>query len=232
MKLLPRISLVCAIALFIAAPARADFAGTVTGRGMSAAGISFSMLVNGFDDLSASGSMAVGFVGSERFVVAQARCIVVVDNAALVVGSVVSSSDPVSGDVAFALTDGAVDEFGWGIVPRLSCVDWLSPPPMETTMLSSPLTQGSLSIEFRSPAERLADMIGELQTGTANASSFVAKLQSASASMAAGNAEATCNKLDAFANEVRAQTGKKLSQADADALLRETAAIKTKVGCP
>jgi hypothetical protein len=84
----------------------------------------------------------------------------------------------------------------------------------------------------RTAEEQVADLITQLQTNPAGpGNSYTAKLTAIGASIAAGDAAATCQRLNAFANEVRAQTGKKLTQTEADALLRETAAIKTKAGC-
>ena len=84
----------------------------------------------------------------------------------------------------------------------------------------------------RTAAQQLADLITQLQTSPAGpGNSYMAKLQGIADSVAEGDTKGACSKLAAFENEVAAQTGKKLTQSDADALLRESAAIKTKAGC-
>lgn len=84
----------------------------------------------------------------------------------------------------------------------------------------------------RTAGEQVADLITQLQSSPAGpGNSYLSKLQSIAASIEGGNANAACNKLGAFESEVRAQTGRKLTQSEADVLLTETAAIKTKEGC-
>ena len=85
----------------------------------------------------------------------------------------------------------------------------------------------------RTAEQQLDDLITELQTTPAGpGSSYLSKLEAIAAALESGNAQAACSKLRALENEVRAQTGKKLTQAEADVLLRETAALGTKAGCP
>lgn len=85
----------------------------------------------------------------------------------------------------------------------------------------------------RTAAGQLADLIAQLQSAPLGpGNSFLTKLQAVAASIGAGDTQGACNQLAAFENEVHAQTGKKLTQAEANALLVEVAAIKTKVGCP
>jgi hypothetical protein len=97
------------------------------------------------------------------------------------------------------------------------------------------LQSGDLTVthDGRTAEEQLAELIAQLQSAsTGPGGSYLAKLDSIAESITAGNSDAACGKLDAFASEVRAQANKKLAQAEADALLREAAAIKTKVACP
>lgn len=85
----------------------------------------------------------------------------------------------------------------------------------------------------RTADEQLTDLITELQTAPIGpGNSYMAKLEGIAGSIGDGNVDATCRKLRAFENEVQAQSGKKLTASEADALLREAAAIKTKAGCP
>ena len=85
----------------------------------------------------------------------------------------------------------------------------------------------------RTAEELLADLIAELQNSPVGpGNSFLAKLSAIAASIGSGNTGSACNQLNAFANEVRAQTGKKLTQSEADVLLAQTDVIETKAGCP
>lgn len=61
--------------------------------------------------------------------------------------------------------------------------------------------------------------------------SLNAKLQSALADLAAGDTADACNSLTAFLNEVSAQAGKKLTQAQADQLTAAATAIQDDLGC-
>jgi len=89
------------------------------------------------------------------------------------------------------------------------------------------------AIDDRSAEQQLNDLIAELRAAPAGpGSSYLAKLQSISASIGSGNTSTACNQLAAFANEVRAQTGKKLTEAEAASLLASVAALRAKVGCP
>ena len=74
----------------------------------------------------------------------------------------------------------------------------------------------------------LAPSLG-LQPGTAN--SLVVKLQGAASALDRGNTEAACGSLGAFLNEVNAQTGKKLTAAQADLLMAEATRIRAVIGC-
>lgn len=83
--------------------------------------------------------------------------------------------------------------------------------------------------------ELTQDLVGQVQglglpTGTAN--SLVAKLQAALGSISAGDATTACNQLNAFINEVQAQSGKKIDASDATALIEAAENIKTDLGCP
>jgi parallel beta-helix repeat protein len=83
--------------------------------------------------------------------------------------------------------------------------------------------------------ELTQDLVGQVQglglpTGTAN--SLVAKLQAALGSISAGDATTACNQLNAFINEVQAQSGKKIDAPDATALIQAAEKIKTELGCP
>jgi Tol biopolymer transport system component len=86
----------------------------------------------------------------------------------------------------------------------------------------------------RTPAERIQDLIAlvksfNLHPGTAN--SLIAKLQNALKALNAGDTQTACAGLKAFTSEVRAQSGKKLTAAQATQLTDEANAIRTALGC-
>ena len=69
-----------------------------------------------------------------------------------------------------------------------------------------------------------------LQSGTAN--SLDAKLQAVQASLAANDVTDACIQISSFVSEVMAQSGKKLTVAQANQLLARANVIKTSLGCP
>lgn len=69
-----------------------------------------------------------------------------------------------------------------------------------------------------------------LQRGIEN--SLVVKLERAEAAESRGDLTAACNLLDAFINEVNAQSGKALTTAQADQLIKAASQIKVGLGCP
>ena len=85
-----------------------------------------------------------------------------------------------------------------------------------------------------SPVEQIDDLIAlvqglGLQSGTAN--SLIVKLEAATNALGRGNNQAACGSLGAFLNEVNAQTGKKLTAAEADTLIAEATRIRAGLGC-
>ena len=84
------------------------------------------------------------------------------------------------------------------------------------------------------PSERVANLINlvnsfNLHHGTAN--SLLVKLNHAQGALGAGDAAAACNDLASFINEVRAQSGKKLTAAQASQLTNEATLIRAAIGC-
>jgi hypothetical protein len=62
--------------------------------------------------------------------------------------------------------------------------------------------------------------------------SLTAKLNSVIASLAAGATNAACNQLNAFINEVMAQSGKKITTSDAKFLIDQAQQIRAVLACP
>lgn len=84
------------------------------------------------------------------------------------------------------------------------------------------------------PAERITDLIAlvksfNLHQGTTN--SLIVKLQHALKALNAGDTQGACASLKAFANEVTAQSGKKLPAVQATQLTDEVNAIRVALGC-
>lgn len=86
--------------------------------------------------------------------------------------------------------------------------------------------------EFQEPleyaaaeTEQLAEKLETLDLPAGTASSLASKLENAVASMEQGQTNAAINKLEAFIHEVEAQRGKKIVEAEADALIAAAQAI-------
>jgi hypothetical protein len=80
----------------------------------------------------------------------------------------------------------------------------------------------------------IAELIGEVEElGLPHgiARSLLAKLGGAQRRLDAGNLAAACDKLGAFANEVRAQTGKRIDAAEAAELVSQVSAVRASLGC-
>jgi hypothetical protein len=85
------------------------------------------------------------------------------------------------------------------------------------------------------PAQQLSNLAStitgfNLPQGTAN--SLLAKVNAATDSLAVGDTTAACNELNALINEVNAQSGKKLMQGQAQAIVDAAQAIRSALGCP
>ncbi|HEY6778658.1 MAG TPA: FG-GAP-like repeat-containing protein, partial [Thermoleophilaceae bacterium] len=61
--------------------------------------------------------------------------------------------------------------------------------------------------------------------------SLLAKLERAQRSLARGNTAGACRRLAAFANQVAAQSGKKIPPAEAEALIADALALRESLGC-
>jgi hypothetical protein len=68
-------------------------------------------------------------------------------------------------------------------------------------------------------------------TGVGPGASLVSKVQDATTYAAAGDKADACQTLDAFIQEVRAQSGKKLTAAQAAQFIAEAQRIKLALGC-
>jgi hypothetical protein len=94
-------------------------------------------------------------------------------------------------------------------------------------------TSGSFNVHVTSASQQATNLI-DLVNNLPNApgGSLNAKLNNILAAINAGQTANACSQLNAFVNEVNAQSGKKISVADANALITAAQAIKTALGCP
>jgi hypothetical protein len=103
----------------------------------------------------------------------------------------------------------------------------------DSRLVATWLVNGNIYAQLYAPADLLvADTIAYIEslplaTGTKNA--LTSKLETALASLAAGNINAFANKINAFKNYIEAQSGKKITQADADVLLDAADALVASV---
>jgi hypothetical protein len=84
------------------------------------------------------------------------------------------------------------------------------------------------------PPPKIAEVVATVQAlGLAHGTerSLLAKLDAGQKSLDAGRASAACGPLGAFANEVRAQSGKKIPGAHAAALIESANSVSESVGC-
>ena len=117
--------------------------------------------------------------------------------------------------------------------------------PIGTTLVgcsatdsSNNLTAGGFVVTVTGAADQLTALTSfvqslNLQQGITN--SLDAKLQNAEAAFAAakaGNLATACSLLTAFINEVQAQSGKKITAAQAADLIAAANQIKSVLGCP
>jgi hypothetical protein len=95
-------------------------------------------------------------------------------------------------------------------------------------------TNGTFKIIVKGVAAQLTDLtalVKDFKLLNGIESSLVIKLQSALTEAKEGHACAASNKLKAFMNEVQAQSGKKISTAQANQMLAAAARIRTVMGC-
>jgi HYR domain/Carboxypeptidase regulatory-like domain len=87
----------------------------------------------------------------------------------------------------------------------------------------------SFKVTVLSAAQQASGLLTTVATSFPQASGL---LQNALDSLNAGNTGAACNQMSAFINQVQAQSGKKLTVAQANQLIASAAQIKGAIGCP
>jgi probable HAF family extracellular repeat protein len=88
----------------------------------------------------------------------------------------------------------------------------------------------SFEVHVKDAAEQIDDLIARVE-GLRRGTSLTDKLAAAKAALALGNRTTACEKLDGFANEAEAQSGKKLTAAQAAELTASANRIRAVLGC-
>jgi hypothetical protein len=92
---------------------------------------------------------------------------------------------------------------------------------------SAPAT---FNITVQGGSAQLGDLLADVQ-GVGPGKSLAAKVEAAQAALAAGDTVGACAALDSFLAEVRAQSGKKITVPQAQALAADANRIKAVIGC-
>jgi uncharacterized protein YjiK len=97
------------------------------------------------------------------------------------------------------------------------------------TDAASNSTHRSFTVHVKSAAEQLADLLGDV-SGVGPGNSLSAKLSGVLSKVASGDKQGARNALDAFVNEVNAQTGKKITAAQAASFIAQATNIQATLG--
>ena len=101
-----------------------------------------------------------------------------------------------------------------------------------TWMGIAPAASTTITINNVVAADPLGTLIAAVQALTIdNKNGFLAKLQAARDLIAKGNNAAACGPIGAFISLVQAQSGKKLTVAQANGFIAQANAIRTMLGC-
>ena len=103
--------------------------------------------------------------------------------------------------------------------------------PNGSVLIAAGTADNSAELFVTSPAQLLANLLAAV-TGVGPGTSLADKVNAAQAAYAAGDVPRTCEFLNAFINQVKAQTAKKsIVQGTADALIADATRIQTVLGC-
>ncbi len=144
------------------------------------------------------------------------------------------ATSPAGAIVTYALP-GATDDVAVASVSCLPASGSLFPIGNSTVTCTATDTHGNVAtssfvVHVAGASEQLESLLAAVaNVGPGN--SLASKVESALASIASGNLGAACNKLDALLNEVRAQTGKKITPAMAAQITASVNQIRAVIGC-
>ena len=88
----------------------------------------------------------------------------------------------------------------------------------------------SFSVHVKGAAEQLAEL-GETVQGVGPATSLADKVSDARIALSTGDVPGTCTILNAFINQVKAQSGKSIPPGTASGLITQAMRIRTVLGC-
>ena len=92
------------------------------------------------------------------------------------------------------------------------------------------LSTCSFTVHVKGPAEQLQDLLLAV-TNVPPGKSLASKVQDALNAVQSGNTAGACSTLSDFMSEVKAQSGKKLTDAQANSFLTDAARIRAVLGC-
>ena len=98
------------------------------------------------------------------------------------------------------------------------------------TDASGNIARKSFTVHVKGVSEQLADL-GTAVVGVGPGKSLADKIAEAQADVAANDIDDACGVLGAFVHEVKAQTGKKITLAEAASLTADAARIESVLGC-
>ena len=90
---------------------------------------------------------------------------------------------------------------------------------------------GVASVACPASIDSLLTYVGAIGIHEGIKNSLLAKLKNAQSDLTSGDKGAACDLLTAFSNQVAAQSGKKISVADANRLIADAAAVQDELGC-
>ena len=234
-----RLTLVLAVAVMTLAvaetQAQAEPGESASGAGSVFGTYSFSFSATGLGGFSATGTMTYFIPVSGFNATASVRCLLAAGTEAILVGTVTSSTSSayVGADMIFEVVDNATpgvnaDEWTFDFGPTTSCDQYTSRFPA----MGAAIGAGEITVVSATPEQFIAELVTELRAVPAGpGESYLSKLEAIVAKLADGKAAAACNQLDALANEIQAQRGKTLTDAQADHLMERVVFIKLKAGC-
>ena len=219
------------------------FAGAVEVASTAAVGgawqITASLLADGVHSLTATATDAAGNESAASGALAvtvdtvnpNATILSPADGAVFVVNEVVisdwSASDALSG------VDSAVGTVPSGAAVPTAAAGFLS-FTVAVTDVAGNVRSVTHDYTVQTPSEATDELEQDIEDiglpgGTENA--LLSSLEAALDSIAAGEVTDACNQLNAFINKIEAQRGKKISDADADALIASALLIQGGLGC-
>jgi len=212
--------------------------GTVTSTNtVAASSTAFTVSANGVSTITYHATDVAGNAEPDK------NLVVRVDTEApllaIPVGVTADATSPTGAIVDYTVT--AADNSG--LVPSIVC----APPsgstfPIGTSTVSCTASDaagnsssGSFTLTVNGPSAQASNLITVVQSlnlPSGTSTSLTTTLQNAIDSFASGNATSACNQIDAFISQVQAQSGKKLTKAQADQLIAAANQIRTAQGCP